>query len=327
MKNSLDEQYLTLVEDVISNGNYKKVRNGECLSVFGKTIHHNMRDGFPILTSKKVAWMPIVKELAWFLSSSTNVYDLIKNNCDIWTGDAYKNYCTKNPNSTMTIDEFRENMLESKEFAYVNGDMGPIYGGQWRRAYEYSTGRSIDQLQNAIYMLLDDPDSRRIIVNSWNVNEINDMVLPPCHYSFQFYTNEMTEHERQSIANESMILIDRVPTKKLSLLWDQRSVDLPLGLPFNIASYGLLLHIVAKITGMYPGNLVGQLGDVHIYINQLDSILKQMNQETYKLPKLVVKHELTKRMNIDYALNFDNMYNYQLEGYQSSPKIEFPLSN
>ena len=292
----IEHQYLKLLQDILDNGVEKKDRTGTgTRSVFGRQIRHKMSDGFPLLTTKKMAWKSIVTELIWFLRGDTNIKYLVDNGCNIWNGDAYKNYQQEfkptpwefTPN---TIHEFINNIKTDDEFAEKWGELGPIYGKQWRSWTEerehidgvsYFKYSNIDQITNLINDLKTNPDSRRLMVSAWNVGELDQMVLPPCHYGFQVYTRELSESERfnwygnkiGSHMHHDHIIQEMnendVPKRAISLMWNQRSVDTFLGLPFNIASYGLLLEIIAKAVNMIPDELIGNLGDVHLYSNHI----------------------------------------------------------
>ena len=316
--NKLDKDYQALLQDILENGVTKKDRTGTgTISVFGRQIRHKMSDGFPLLTTKKMAWKQIVTELLWFLRGDTNIKYLVDNNCHIWDGDAWKNYIfnsewtpisTSNGNiigkksdsdETMTQEIFINRIKTDNEFAKKFGNLGPIYGKQWRswgtNVHTVIGLYSIDQIQNLINDLKTNPDSRRMMVIAYNVGELDSMVLPPCHYGFQVYTRELKKLERINIAIEKKLTHEtahltkdfdyqkwcdehNIPTRAISLMWNQRSVDVPLGLPFNIASYGLLLHILAEATNMIPDELIGNLGDCHIYENQIDGIKEQMGR-------------------------------------------------
>ena len=386
--NKLDKQYTELLQDILDNGVEKKDRTGTgTISVFGRQIRHNMSEGFPLLTTKKMHWNSIVTELLWFLRGDTNIKFLLDYDCHIWDGDAYKNYVSKIEEYTSTlnvpndISEFQEimdsvgnqikNSVLSKEefinkiktdneFAKKWGDLGPIYGKQWRswkyQKNEWYDGKnhyeeeskSIDQIQNLINELKTNPDSRRLMVSAWNVAELDQMVLPPCHYGFQVYTRELSHKERCDLFghNDS---IDRdysyskwlddngFPTRAISLMWNQRSVDTFLGLPFNIASYGLLLEIIAKEVNMVPDELIGNLGDVHLYKNHIDQAKEQISRTPYDLPKIRIternwyQHELVKEhlgeKTLDEKLKSYRPDCFELIGYESHPKIKANLSN
>ena len=413
--NNLDKQYTDLLQDILDNGVEKKDRTGTgTKSIFGRQIRHNMKDGFPLLTTKKMPFKTIVTELLWFLRGDTNIKFLIDNNCHIWDGDAYKNY-TKYPLATihdhhinilyqnrdkgwcmlngrsmvsphptrhLTQEEFIDKIKTDDEFAKKWGDLGKIYGFQWRNwggwkdtkqtgflhktdngwsvkwsdLHSFVNGTEwlttpiqdsdqslysdkdegkkvyyknitlgydeksfcpiqvakviddkfdkyvggIDQIANLINDLKTNPDSRRLMVNAWNVGELDQMVLPPCHYGFQVYTRELSKDERmdywfknhkpnrdvcdsvdESSEEEQHKYFDdvNVPKRAISLMWNQRSVDTFLGLPFNIASYGLLLEIIAKSVNMIPDELIGNLGDVHLYSNHVEQAKEQIGRK------------------------------------------------
>jgi thymidylate synthase len=294
--NKLDEQYQALLQDIIDNGVTKQDRTGTgTISVFGRQIRHKMSEGFPLITTKKMYFKGIVTELLWFLRGDTNIKFLVDNNCHIWDGDAYKSYQfqvhifqERYAGENRTKEEFINKIKTDDEFAAEWGDLGPIYGKQWRawnNGYDFT-----DQIANLIQDLKTNPDSRRLMVNAWNVGELDSMVLPPCHYGFQVYTRKLTFHERSLLAIKSgwkqEYYIDdykhedfdkyNVPKRAISLMWNQRSVDTFLGLPFNIASYGLLLEIIAKAVNMVPDELIGNLGDVHLYSNHVDQAREQI---------------------------------------------------
>lgn len=334
--NRLDKQYQELLQDILDNGVTKADRTGTgTKSVFGRAIGHRMSDGFPLLTTKKMAWKQIVVELIWFLRGDTNIKFLVDNNCHIWDGDAYKNYEKAmikshaenglEGNSYLDKESFIERIKTDENFAKKWGNLGPIYGKQWRNweyieSYDYMPGdqypgtEKFDQMQRLINDLNKNPDSRRLMVNAWNVGEIDKAVLPPCHYGFQCWTRELSEEEREKIAIEkypqindhpSNALMDsrpfshefgdtlNIPKRALSLMWNQRSVDTFLGLPFNIASYGLLLEILSRLVNMVPENLIGVLGDTHLYLNHLDKAKEQIGR-AYSDEELREMHPILK---------------------------------
>jgi thymidylate synthase len=301
--NNLDKQYQILLKTILEFGVDKKDRTGTgTKSIFGYTIRHNMKDGFPLLTTKKMPFKTIVTELLWFLRGDTNIKYLVDNDCHIWDGDAYKRYVDSDevrwPKSK---EDFIEHIKTDDEFAKTWGDLGPIYGKQWRWwGYEPQTEergygiKGIDQIANLINDLKTNPDSRRLMVNAWNVGELDSMVLPPCHYGFQVYTRELSLEERVSILGDiqtndngyyehsyAKLKCDEhnVPKRAISLMWNQRSVDTFLGLPFNIASYGLLLEIIAKAVNMVPDELIGNLGDTHLYLNHIEQAKEQIGRD------------------------------------------------
>jgi thymidylate synthase len=377
--NNLDKQYQSLLQDILDNGIEKKDRTGTgTISVFGRQIRHKMSDGFPLLTTKKMAFKTMVTELLWFLRGDTNIKYLVDNGCHIWDGDAYKNY-TKSflgyediPSQEWFINEIKTN----PDFANRFGDLGPIYGKQWRKwgrkgkyvvnedlKFSNGTFTEIDQIANLINDLKTNPDSRRLMVNAWNVGEIDQMVLPPCHYGFQVYTRGLSNEEVAFEANKrgfnlkgmtvmGKLLIDpkevkeyNIPTRAISLMWNQRSVDSALGWPFNVASYGLLLELLGKMVNMVPDELICNLGDVHIYNNHLEGAREQISRTPYELPKLNINTEFwptesgecgvgsIDALAVLRSFSDDNFCkclieeDIQLVNYQSHPKIYFPLSN
>jgi thymidylate synthase len=350
--NTLDKQYTDLLQDILDNGVTKQDRTGTgTLSAFGRQIRHKMSEGFPLLTTKKMPFRLIATELMWFLRGDTNIKYLVDNNCHIWDGDAFKNYLnTYKGNFEMDREEFIEAIKTNPEFAQRWGDLGPVYGKQWRSwtQFDYYDGcisgnLSIDQITNLINDLKTNPDSRRLMVSAWNVGELDQMTLPPCHFGFQVYTRELSEKERYRIfdergyefmmnnwSKEEQYNKAGIPTRAISLMWNQRSVDTFLGLPFNIASYGLLLEIIAKSVNMVPDELIGNLGDTHLYLDHLEQAKEQLNREPYPLPTL--KHmktdEFYKALSEDASL-FTHLEptDFQVENYQSHPHIKAPLSN
>jgi thymidylate synthase len=405
--NKLDKQYTDLLQDILDNGVIKQDRtNTGTISVFGRQIRHKMSDGFPLLTTKKMPFKIIVTELLWFLRGDTNIKYLVDNNCHIWDGDAYKNYCNAYPDAEKTFqyegstidvrkmtqeefineiktddefakkwgdtnikylvdnnchiwdgdcfshyqkefkklhyhtaqmskEEFIERIKTDDEFAKKWGELGPIYGKQWRK-WKAGIGIGhagnpdyilrVDQIENLLEELETNPDSRRLMVNAWNVGEIGEMILPPCHYSFQVYTREIEwyndldkikkiyvnwslskgtigyagdlkadtvesanqifndgwQNRKDPFTGKPLIELEcfsSIPKRAISLMWNQRSVDTFLGLPFNIASYGLLLEILAKVVNMVPDELIGNLGDTHLYSDHIEQAKEQIGRE------------------------------------------------
>jgi thymidylate synthase len=356
--NELDMQYQDLLQHILDNGVEKKDRTGTgTLSVFGHQIRHNMKDGFPLLTTKKVHFKSVVTELLWFLRGDTNIKYLVDNGCNIWTGDAHKNYLKEKDKVGligMDIRHFLINIARDDEFAKKWGELGPIYGKQWRSwGGEFSLHiglerdgsqdkinfkQGIDQIANLISELKTNPDSRRLMVNAWNVGELDQMVLPPCHYSFQVYTRELSLDERLDLMRKrtrdgtvdydnrhhGFLDYHNIPTRAISLMWNQRSVDTFLGLPFNIASYGLLLEIIAKEVNMIPDELIGNLGDVHLYLNHIEQAKEQISRTPFELPKLGMDYR-----EGEYDKNLKDFVpdDFYLIDYQSHPSIKAPLSN
>ncbi len=306
--NTLDKQYKTLLQTILNYGVGKKDRTGTgTKSIFGYTIRHSMKDGFPALTTKKLAWKQVVSELLWFLTGQTNIAFLHKHNNHIWDGDYEKSGRT-------------------------DGDLGPIYGKQWRK-WDGKNGR-IDQIDDLVRNLKENPDSRRLMVSAWNVGELDEMVLPPCHYGFQIYTRELSIEERKEYFTNSLnksihyaedfdnLKLDElnIPKRGISLMWNQRSVDTFLGLPFNIASYGLLLHILANEVNMIPDELIGNLGDVHLYSNHIEQAKEQIRREPFDLPKIKTNAKMD-----GICCNIPD--DFVLEDYKSHPTIKAVISN
>jgi thymidylate synthase len=362
--NNLDIQYQSLLIDILGNGVIKSDRTGTgTTSVFGRQIRHKMSEGFPLLTTKKMAWKTMVVELLWFLRGETNIKFLLDYDCHIWDGDAYKRYeraRTWELQDVPPMNEFIKKIKTDDEFAKTWGELGPIYGKQWRKwelpnysiehvEYGFDNNLHVDQIKNLIEQLKTNPDSRRLMVNAWNVGELNQMVLPPCHYGFQVYTRELSESERfdwygnkiGSHMHHDHIVQEmnekNVPTRALSLMWNQRSVDTFLGLPFNIASYGLLLEIIAKEVNMVPDELIGNLGDTHLYLNHIEQAKEQIGRTPYELPTVKITernwymHEKVKEhlgeKTLDEKLKSYRPDCFELIGYESHPKIKAPLSN
>jgi thymidylate synthase len=335
MPNRLDYDYIELVRDIIRNGEDKGDRTGTgTRSVFGRMFRHKMSDGFPLLTTKHMSLKNIKTELYWFLQGDTNIKFLVERGCNIWNGDAHKHYlqnCGKYGLKPLSMSEFVERIKTNDEFAKVWGELGPIYGKQWRN------WDGIDQIQDLIDTLNTNPDSRRMKVNAWNVGKLKEMVLPPCHHGFQCYTSKLTYKERYDIwfqnNSETGILYNpddtkpidfdnpnfsRTPERKLSLMWLQRSVDTGLGLPYNIASYGLLLLKLADEVGMVPHEIIGSLGDVHLYQNHIEPIQEQLQREGRSLPTVFVRDGIYSHCDNDDVV---------LSNYNPHPKIKLPLSN
>ena len=309
----IEKQYISLLNEILDDGVVKSDRTGTgTLSLFGRQIRHDMSEGFPLLTTKRMAVKTMMTELKWFLKGGTNIKYLVDNKCHIWNGDCYKSFkSTFSPmpgiqSSLPSQEEFIDKIKNDDEFAQKWGELGPIYGNQWRAwgsqtQYNHITKetklirRGIDQIRELITNIKENPDSRRLMVSAWNVSEIDNVVLPPCHYGFQCYVND----------------------GKLSLMWNQRSVDAFLGLPFNIASYGMLLTLLAEEVGMVPGELIGNLGDTHLYSNHVEQADEQIGRTSFDLPRIKVS-------NVD-ILNGE--FDYEIQGYEYHPSIKAPLSN
>jgi thymidylate synthase len=373
--NNLDKQYTDLLQDILDNGVTKSDRTGTgTISVFGRQIHHKMKDGFPLLTTKKMAWKTLVTELIWFLRGDTNIKFLVDNGCNNWDGDCFSHYQKEFKKlhyhtAQMSKEEFIDKIKTDDEFAKKWGKLGPVYGAQWRRwtnKAQYLESRKIvvdtytDQIANLILDLKTNPDSRRLIVSAWNVGELDQMVLPPCHFSFQCYTKVLSQEElrsrypklKEAYDIKSMYIknmeyenaaeareiekqiIETLPTRAISLMWNQRSCDFFLGAPFNIASYGLLLEIIAKEVNMIPDELIGNLGDVHLYSNHVEQAKEQIGRTPYELPTLNINTEFWQTESGEcgvgpLATNLLGLEisDFTLENYQSHPTIKAPLSN
>ena len=366
--NKLDKQYTDLLQDILDNGVTKQDRTGTgTISVFGRTIRHKMSEGFPLLTTKKMPFKTITTELLWFLRGDTNIRFLVDNNCHIWDGDAYKSYkkWSETANATspfgtvpkLSKEDFIKAIGLDADWAKRWGDLGPVYGKQWRSwgrknstiydlkdvkgsdqykaveaikngedvakygvKIEYQNN-SIDQIENLINDLKTNPDSRRLMVSAWNVGELDQMTLPPCHYGFQVYTRELSFDERRTLVMEGteypfvrsstnwtedeikegkrQLEEANIPTRAISLMWNQRSVDTFLGLPFNIASYGLLLKIIAKEVNMVPDELIGNLGDTHLYLDHIEQAKEQIGRElSLDERKKLYENEFTSGMEV-----------------------------
>jgi thymidylate synthase len=262
------KQYLDLLKDILENGVQKDDRTGTgTISVFGRQLRFDLQKGFPLLTTKKLHIRSIIHELLWFLSGNTNIQYLKENGVTIWD-----------------------------EWADENGDLGPIYGAQWR-SWKGADGKTIDQITNVIEQIKKNPNSRRLLVSAWNVAEIDKMKLPPCHYAFQFY----------------------VADGKLSCMWQQRSVDTFLGLPFNIASYALLTHMIAHQCDLEVGELIFSGGDVHLYSNHLEQAKLQLTREPRSLPKLLIK----RKPESIFEYKFDD---FEIVDYNPHPHIKAPVA-
>jgi thymidylate synthase len=262
------QQYLNLLEEILENGVKKSDRTGTgTISVFARQLRFDLQEGFPLLTTKKLHIKSILHELLWFLKGDTNIKYLKENGVSIWD-----------------------------EWADENGNLGPVYGSQWRK-WETKSGEFIDQIEQVVNEIKQNPNSRRLLVNAWNVGEIENMKLPPCHYAFQFY----------------------VADGKLSLMWQQRSVDTFLGLPYNIASYAFLTHMVAQQCDLEVGELIFSGGDVHLYLNHLEQAKLQLSREPKKLPQLEIKRKPNSIFDYKYE-------DFEIKNYDAHPHIKGAVS-
>ena len=298
-------QYHNLMKFILDNGVEKMDRTGVgTRSIFGYQMRFNLSDGFPLLTTKRVHFKSILHELLWFIRGDTNIRYLVSNGVNIWNDWPYQNwlketgqnvkYQTYSPEWRANMKEFVEKIKEDDEFASKYGDLGPVYGRQWRNF------GGVDQLAQLIDDLNNNAHSRRLIVSAWNPEDIPVMVksgLPPCHTLFQFY----------------------VADGKLSCQLYQRSADVFLGVPFNIASYALLTFMIAKVTGFEPGDFVHTFGDAHLYLNHFDQVNEQLSRDSYPLPNLIINDEV--------ANLFDFLYeDFELRNYQPHPAIPAPVA-
>ena len=355
--NKIDKDYQGLVTKIINTGHDKGDRTGTgTRSIFSHQLEIDMSKGFPLLTTKKMFTKGIIKELLWFLDGGTNIRPLVLDGVNIWNGDAYKKYVHYHDNhptihsnrfNILSMSEFIEKIKEDESFASCWGELGPIYGKQWvdidksnkmnPETGEIFLGRvSINQIQNLIELLNTNPDTRRMIVSAWNVAELDEMTLPPCHWAFEVYTRELTYKERyhqwfrnnfetgMEYDDTKVVNFDNdywvtTPTRAISLKWHQRSVDVGLGLPFNIASYALLLEMLAQQVGMVPETLIGDLTNVHLYSNHIETIKTQLDREGFTLPML----RLNKVEDI-FSYTYED---FEIIGYKSHERISMPLSN
>lgn len=288
------KQYINLVKDILKNGTVRDDRTGTgTKSVFGRQLRFNLEDGFPACTSKKLAWKAVVSELLWFLEGSSNEHRL----AEILRSKPYDEI-PLDKRRTIWTDNFNK---QGKDLGYENGDLGPVYGHQWR------DWNGIDQIQNVIDTIKNNPFSRRILVSAWNVSDLEKMALPPCHLMFQFYV-EPDENGKPS---------------KLSLCWTQRSVDVALGLPFNIASYSLLLCLVAEVVGLTPHEVICNLGDTHIYLDHIEPLKQQIQNKLYKLPSLEMP--IVKDLNIETIKQL-KVDDFVLRDYHCNSSIKMKMS-
>ena len=282
------KKYLQLLKNIKENGLNKNDRTGiGTISIFGSQTKYDLKNGFPLLTTKKVHFKSIVYELLWFIKGDTNIKYLVDNDVRIWNEWPYEKFKKSSDYNAESLEEFISKIKESTEFSKKHGDLGPVYGKQWRNF------EGVDQLAKLINNIKKNPNSRRLILNAWNPKEIDNMALPPCHAFVQFYVNN----------------------KKLSCQLYQRSADAFLGIPFNIASYSLLTHMIAHVTNLKVGEFVHTTGDTHIYLNHLEQVEKQLKRKPLKLPKLVLNKKIK---NIE-----DFKYNdIQLKNYIYHPSIK-----
>lgn len=311
------KQYLNLLKDVLENGSERDDRTGVgTISVFGRQIRFDMKNGFPAVTTKSLIWKAVVSELLWFLEGSTNEHRL----AELKNDNKPYNELTEKERRTIWSDNFKK---QGRDLGYTDGELGRVYGSQWRsfssykEVYSHKLDRNgsviglntyyeevkVDQIKDVINEIKNNPNSRRLLVSAWNPTDLPTMALPPCHYSFQF----------------------DIDGDKLSLMWMQRSVDCFLGLPFNIASYALLLHIVAKMTGKIPHELIGSLGNTHIYKNHIEQVREQLSHTPHKLPQLQLP-ENADYSDIDLFLKSVKTSDFKLLNYEHDDAIKAPMA-
>ncbi|EAK9822482.1 thymidylate synthase [Listeria monocytogenes] len=312
------KQYLDLEKYVLENGTQKGDRTGTgTISTFGYQMRFDLQEGFPIMTTKRVPFKLVVSELLWFLHGDTNIRYLLQHNNNIWNEWAFERFVKSDDykGEDMTdfglraerdpafkevyqaeMEKFKTRILEDEAFANKYGELGNIYGKQWRE-WKSSQGETIDQLADLIEMIKTNPNSRRLIVSAWNPEDIPNMALPPCHSLFQFY----------------------VADGKLSCQLYQRSADIFLGVPFNIASYALLTHLIAREVGLEVGEFIHTMGDAHLYNNHIEQVKEQLSRTPHKLPKLVLSDKPATIFDFDVA-------DISLDGYNPDPAIKAPIS-
>lgn len=287
------KNYLEMMRFVRDHGQDRGDRTGTgTRSVFGYQMRFNLQEGFPLLTTKKVHFASVAKELLWFISGDTNIQWLVQNNVRIWNEWPYQKFITSKSYNGETMAEFIERIKTDDAFAKQFGDLGPVYGKQWRDF------NGVDQLNNVIEQIKHNPNSRRIILSAWNPEFIEDMALPPCHAFLQFYVSE---------------------DKKLSLQLYQRSADIFLGVPFNIASYALLVHMIAKVCDLQVGEFVHSFGDAHIYADHFDAVETQLARDVRTLPQLVIHGNQTSIDDFSYE-------DFEIVGYDPHPLIKAKVS-
>ena len=342
-----DYNYLRLLCDIINYGETKHTRAGETLSLFNRQIQFDLREGLPVLTTKKMYTKGCINELIWMLHGGDNIKYLIEHKTHIWDDDAYRYYKQLVKDKTLETkgvsdlskEEFLDKVLKQEKIYYIEdghrmdytfGDLGPIYGKQW------TDWNGVNQIDELIDKLKNNPDDRRLMVSAWNVGELKNMALPPCHYVSQWYVNEMSHEDRvkeyqrmigssyeivpETITPEHLDL-NNVPHQYLSCMWIQRSVDSCLGLPFDILSYSIFLSLVAHVCNMVPYKLIGQLGDTHIYKNQLDVAKQQLWRNPFKYRPPMLK--LNKKITNIYDFTEDDI---KIVGYESYPPLKYKLS-
>jgi thymidylate synthase len=390
--NNLDKQYTELLQDILENGTKRQDRTGTgTLSVFGRQIRHRMSEGFPLVTTKKMAFKTMVTELIWFLKGDTNIKYLTDNGVRIWNGDAYKNWCrqfevdsnnfngeelakghndqcwgypllentskeykrgqinaylegkAEKPFFYLTQEEFINKIKTDDDFAKKWGELGPVYGAQWREWKQFIpynvteencqvAVKVTDQIANLINDLKTNPDSRRLMVSAWNVGELDQMVLPPCHYGFQVYTRELSFAERVRYYETTFGRLHfippspdaldarNIPTRAISLMYNLRSQDVGLGWSFNVSSYALLLMMIAKQVNMVPDELIMNMGDCHIYLNHIDGLKEQIGRDLTDEERYNIWFDNNYETGMERYFDPNNLPNFDDDYYVPTPK-------
>ena len=291
------QQYHDLLRHVLANGVKKEDRTGTgTISVFGYQMRFDLQEGFPLVTTKKVHLKSVIHELLWFLKGATNIEYLCQNGVRIWDDWPYAAYQKSDAFAGETIREFAAKVAADHDFAMKWGNLGPVYGYQWRN-WPAPDGRHVDQIKQILDQIKNNSDSRRIIVSAWNPGQIGEMALPPCHAFFQFY----------------------VADGKLSCQLYQRSADIFLGVPFNIASYALLVMMIAQVTGLELGDFVHTFGDAHIYLNHMEQVNEQLSRDFRPLPQMKLNPNITNLLDFRYD-------DFELVGYDPHPTIKAPVA-
>lgn len=361
INNQLDFQYIKLLEHLLQMRPDKSLhtktvfskddRTGTgTFSTFGWMMKVGLQDfKLPVLTSKKILLKSVIHELLWFLKGDTNIKYLVENDVNIWTAWPYDEFrtamdkakemgmVTSNWGSIQNIKDFAKAAAEDKNFAKVWGELGPVYGKQMTAWDDYDPRKTkgileeggvgtINQIQNCVDLLKNNPDSRRILVDMWNPAQIDNVALPPCHYAFQFYSRKLNERERDNsykayceLHKDETINKKNFPKRELSIQFNMRSVDVFLGMPFNLASYGILLHMMAQVTGHTVGNLSMATGDTHLYKNHVDQAKIQIKREGYDLPQLKLNRSVKNIFDFKYE-------DFSIENYKCDTFIKAPIS-
>lgn len=314
------EQYKQLLTDILNGCDGVNIdsRSGKTIKIFGKSYKYDLRNGFPIVTTKKVFWRGVVGELLWMLKGNTNIKELVKQKLNFWTPDAFRSYKEKVGKTNLTETEFSEKILNDNKFSEIYGDLGPVYGKQWRNF------NGIDQIEFVINEIVNNPNSRRMLVSAWHPSDLNKMVLPPCHTLFQFNCTKIPNK-----FNDKDYYLD--------LHLYQRSADAFLGVPFNISSYALLLHIVAKITNTVPRHFIHTFGDLHIYKLHLPQVHELLSRDPHKLPTLKLSDNFNDKLETLYKQKINtetiNVFlsglctkDFKLKNYIHHKKINAQLS-